>query len=105
MDKLLGSGLAFDSIVAASDLIAIGAMKHLRKNDINVPSDVSVLGFDDIPAASYFSPALTTVKQDTKLAAEVLVNNLVQMIEGKEVKSELLPMSLVVRGSCGGRKA
>lgn len=103
MDKLLESGLEFDSIIAASDLIAIGAMKHLRKNGIRVPSDVSVMGFDDIPAASYFSPALTTVKQDTKLAAEVLVNNLVQMIEGKEVKSELLPMSLVVRGSCGGR--
>jgi len=69
-----------------------------------MPADVSVIGFDDIPAASYFSPALTTVKQDTRKAAEVLVNNLLQMIEGKEVKSQLLPMSLVVRGSCGGRK-
>jgi alanine racemase len=103
MENLLQSGREFDSIVAASDLIAIGAMKCLRKKGIRMPADVSVIGFDDIPAASYFSPALTTVKQDTRKAAEVLVSNLLQMIEGEEVKSQLLPMSLVVRGSCGGR--
>lgn len=103
--RLLQSGQEFDSIIAASDLIAIGAMKCLRKNGIGIPTDVSVVGFDDIPAASYFSPALTTVRQDTRKAAKVLVGNLLQMIEGKEVKSQLLPMSLVVRGSCGGRKS
>ena len=103
-EKLLQSGREFDSIVAASDLIAIGAMKCLRKKGIKVPADVSIVGFDDIPAASYFSPALTTVKQDTRKAAKVLVSNLLQMIEGEEVESQLLPMSLVVRGSCGGRK-
>ena len=85
MEKLLQSGREFDSVSAASDLIAIGAMKSLRKKGIRVPTDVSVIGFDDIPAASYFSPALTTIKQDTRKAAEVLVNNLLQMIEGKEV--------------------
>ena len=105
MERLLQSGRDFDSIVAASDLIAIGAMKCLHKTGIRMPADVSVIGFDDIPAASYFSPALTTVKQDTRKAAEVLVSNLLQMIEGKEVKPQLLPMSLVVRGSCGGRKS
>jgi DNA-binding LacI/PurR family transcriptional regulator len=103
MELLLQSGREFDSVVAASDLIAIGAMKSLHKRGIRMPADVSVIGFDDIPAASYFSPALTTVKQDTRKAAEVLVSNLLQMIEGEQVKSQLLPMSLVVRGSCGGR--
>lgn len=103
-ERLLQSVREFDAIIAASDLIAIGAIKCLRKKGIRIPTDVSVIGFDDIPAASYFSPSLTTVKQDTRMAAEVLVSNLLQMIEGKEVKSQLLPMSLVVRGSCGGRK-
>ena len=103
-ERLLQSGREFDSIITASDLIAIGAMKCLRKKGIRMPADVSVVGFDDIPAASYFSPALTTVRQDTCKAAEVLVSNLLQMIKGEEVKSQLLPMSLVVRGSCGGRK-
>ena len=104
MEKLIQSGRKFDSIVAASDLIAIGAMKRLRKQGIRMPADVSVVGFDDIPAASYFSPALTTIKQDTRKAGEALVSNLLHMIKGEQVKSQLLPMSLVVRGSCGGRK-
>lgn len=104
-ERLLQSRLEVDAIVAASDLIAIGAMKCLRKNGVRIPADVSVVGFDDIPAASYATPSLTTVRQDTKKAAAALVGNLLDMIDGEEVKSRLLPMSLVVRGSCGGRKA
>jgi len=105
MTSLLQSGREFDAIIAASDLIAIGAMKCLRKNALRIPADVSVVGFDDIPAASYFTPSLTTVKQDTKQAAAALVGNLLSMIEGEDVQSQLLPMSLVVRGSCGGRES
>jgi DNA-binding LacI/PurR family transcriptional regulator len=103
LDRLLQSGRPFDGIVAASDLIAMGAMKRLRKKGVRIPQDVSIVGFDDIPAASYFSPSLTTVRQDTRLAAETLVGNLLKMIEGETVESSLLPMTLVVRGSCGGR--
>lgn len=103
--ELLDSGEAFDGIVAASDLIAIGAMKYLRKAGIGIPDDVSVVGFDDIPAASYSTPSLTTVRQDTRAAARVLVRNLLAMIDGEDVESRLLPMTLAVRGSCGGRQA
>jgi DNA-binding LacI/PurR family transcriptional regulator len=101
---LLDSGAAFDGVVAASDLIAIGAMTCLRKAGIGIPGDVSVVGFDDIPAASYSTPSLTTVRQDTRAAAHALVKNLLAMIEGQQVDSCLLPMSLAVRGSCGGRQ-
>jgi DNA-binding LacI/PurR family transcriptional regulator len=104
-ERLLQSGREFDAIIAASDLIAIGAIKCLRKKGIRIPTDVSIIGFDDIPAASYFSPSLTTLKQDTRQAAEALVGNLLKMIEGEKVPSSLLPVSLVVRGSCGGRDA
>jgi DNA-binding LacI/PurR family transcriptional regulator len=102
--SLLRSGVEFDGIFAVTDLIAFGALKCLRKSGIRVPVDVSVVGFDDLPAASYFSPSLTTVRQDTQLAAKALVTNLISMINGKPVKSQLLPLSLEVRGSCGGRK-
>jgi DNA-binding LacI/PurR family transcriptional regulator len=102
--RLLESGIPFDAVFAASDLIAFGALKCLRKAGIQVPQDVSVVGFDDIPAASYFSPSLTTIRQDTRLAAETLVNNLLSMINGEAVGSTLLPPLLKVRGSCGGRK-
>jgi DNA-binding LacI/PurR family transcriptional regulator len=101
--ELLESGQPFDAILAASDLIAIGAIRKLRHAGINVPGDVSVVGFDDIPAASYFSPSLTTVRQDTRVAGESLVNNLIKLIEGKSVQSQMLNPTLVVRGSCGGR--
>jgi DNA-binding LacI/PurR family transcriptional regulator len=105
MQELLDSGEDFDGVVAASDLIAIGAMKCLRKAGIGIPGDVSVVGFDDIPAASYSTPSLTTVRQDTGAAARMLVKNLLAMIEGEDVESCLLPMTLAVRGSCGGRQA
>lgn len=102
--KLIESGVEFDAIFAVSDLIAFGALKCLRKSGIKVPGEVSVVGYDDLPAASYFSPSLTTVRQDTQLAAKALVMNLVGMINGEKVKSRLLPQSLEIRGSCGGRK-
>ena len=102
---LLDRGTDFDGVFAASDLIAFGAMKCLQKNGIDIPGRVSVVGFDDIPAATYFSPALTTVRQDTRLAAEALMDNLLKMIGGETVTSPQIPISMVVRGSCGGRQA
>lgn len=101
---LLDRGIEFDAIFAASDLTAFGAMKCLQKNGIDIPGQVSVVGFDDIPAATYFSPSLTTIRQDTRLAAEALFSNLLKMIEGESVTSPLVPISLVVRGSCGARE-
>ncbi len=103
-DRLLASGRRFDAIFTASDLIAIGAIRRLNKAGLRVPEDVSVVGYDDIHAARYLSPALTTVRQDTSQAADVLVDKLLRMIEGEEVHCELLEPSLVVRGSCGGRQ-
>jgi len=104
MKAFLETGVEFDAVFAATDLIAFGALKCLRKSGIKVPSEVSVVGFDDLPAASYFSPSLTTVRQDTRLAAQALVENLLHLINGEPSKSHLLPMSLEIRGSCGGRK-
>ena len=101
--KLLDSGEAFDAIFAASDLIAIGAIRCLNKAGLRVPEDVSVVGFDDIHAARYLSPALTTVRQDTSAAGDLLVETLLGMIDGNSSTAELLPPSLIVRGSCGGR--
>jgi DNA-binding LacI/PurR family transcriptional regulator len=103
MQRLLGSGEPFDGVFAASDLIAIGALKRMRQAGIDVPDEVSVVGFDDIPAASYFTPSLSTVRQDTREAARLLVDNLIDQIEGRPASSHLLPMKLLVRGSCGAR--
>jgi DNA-binding LacI/PurR family transcriptional regulator len=102
---LLASGLAFDAIFAASDLIAMGAISALRECGRSVPQDVAVIGFDDIAAAAHFIPPLTTVQQDTHRAADMLVDNLLRMTADEPVESALIQPKLVVRGSCGGGSA
>ncbi|ACE83558.1 LacI family DNA-binding transcriptional regulator [Cellvibrio japonicus] len=99
--SLLQRRLKFDAVFGASDLIAIGAIKALEEAELHVPRDVAVMGFDDIPMASYTHPPLTTVRQDTLLAGELLVENLLRLVEGQKPESLLLPAKLVVRGSCG----
>jgi DNA-binding LacI/PurR family transcriptional regulator len=91
----------FDGIFAASDLIALGAMHALRDKKVNVPEQVAVVGFDDIPAASLANPRLTTVVQDTRRAGEVLVDTLLKLIDEKPATHTVLPARLVVRQSCG----
>jgi DNA-binding LacI/PurR family transcriptional regulator len=105
MERLLANRLPFDAVFAASDLLAFGAIRCLRINGVKVPEDVSIVGCDDVSAASYFSPSLTTIRQDTGEAANALVGNLLAMIDGEPVQSGLLGMSLIVRGSCGGRSS
>lgn len=100
--KLLATKKPFDAIFAASDLLAIGAIKRLRTAGVRVPIDVSVVGFDDIPAASYFNPSLTTVQQNTIAASEQLVKQVIRMIDGKKPVSQQIDPVLIVRGSCGG---
>jgi DNA-binding LacI/PurR family transcriptional regulator len=99
--QLLVSGMEFDAIVAASDLIAIGALRALQEHHISVPETVSVIGFDDIPAASFTNPQLTTVMQDTQRAGEILVETAVRLACGEPAESTVLPAKLVVRRSCG----
>ena len=83
--------------------VAQARLQVLHTAGIGIPDQVSVVGFDDIHTASYFTPALTTVRQDTRKAARALVKNLLAMIDGEPGKSRQLPMSLAIRGSCGGR--
>ena len=97
--ELLARGHPFDAVFAASDLIAIGAMRALVEHGLRIPEDVAVIGFDDIPAARIATPALTTVNQDTTRAGELLVARLVALVEGDPADSERLPTSLVVRRS------
>jgi DNA-binding LacI/PurR family transcriptional regulator len=100
--ELLARGVTFDAIFAASDTIAIGAMRALREAGQRVPDDVAMVGFDDIPAASMTHPPLTTIQQDYRLAGEVLVDSLLKQIRNERAETAVLPAKLVVRQSCGG---
>jgi DNA-binding LacI/PurR family transcriptional regulator len=101
MEALLARDVAFDAVFAASDLLAIGAMRALADRGIAVPDQVAVVGFDDIPIARFASPPLTTVAQDAKRAGEMLVEVLLQQLRREPVGSVMLPARLVVRRSSG----
>ena len=87
---------------AASDLIAIGAIRALHEHGLRVPEDVAVVGFDDIAMARFCTPPLTTVYQDTARAGELLVEALLRRVQDQPAESVMLPAKLVVRRSSGG---
>lgn len=101
MLSLIESGKHFDGIFAASDLIAVGAMRALAEAGLKVPDDVALVGFDDIPAASHTNPPLTTIMQDIKGAGERLVETLLAKVEGRDGPDSRLPTKLIVRASSG----
>jgi DNA-binding LacI/PurR family transcriptional regulator len=97
--KLIAGGHNFDAIFAASDLIAIGAMRAVQKMGRTVPGDVAVVGFDDLPASSMTAPPLTSVIQDLKAAGEALVSSVIRKIDSEDVLSFALPVKLTIRES------
>lgn len=102
--KLLSRNEPFDAIFAASDMIAAGAIHALRDAGLEIPRDVALVGYDDIPAASLVNPPLTTVAQDTWLAGEQLVETILKQVRGEPAQSLVLPARLIVRKSCGAKK-
>ena len=97
--RLIGRGIPFDGIFAASDLIALGALRALGEIGIAVPDAVAVVGFDDIPAAGLARPSLTTVAQDYSRAGPLLVDALIRRIHGEAPDNRVLAPRLVVRAS------
>ena len=89
----------FTALFAQNDLMAIGAIRALREAGRPVPQHVSVVGFDDIPLASYFDPALTTMRQDTFAIGQEAARRLLQAVEqpGSDVEHLRLPVELIVR--------
>jgi len=97
--QLLGLSRPPSAILASSDMEAFGVMQVAREKGISIPRDLSLVGFDDIPEASYVTPRLTTVRQPMRdmglLAAEMLIG---EIEEGHAQTSTVeLPTELVVR--------
>lgn len=101
--RLFHSGVHHDAIFAASDLMAIAAMRALSDLGLRVPEDVAVVGYDDITLASYVTPGLTTIRQDTAAGGQALVENILATLSGKEPADVTLPTELIVRQSCGAK--
>ncbi|MYM37919.1 substrate-binding domain-containing protein [Pseudoduganella sp. CY13W] len=92
-------GASFDGVFAASDLLAMGAIRALAEKNLRVPENVSVIGYDDTPGAASFVPPLTSVHQYLRDGGVLLAKKMLGLIEGEAVASEMLPTTLMVRAT------
>ena len=97
----LAGGVRFSAVFAQNDRMAVGALRALREAGLHVPAAVSVIGFDDMPLASYHDPALTTIRQDTFAMGREAVRLLIRAIENPEKAHHhrRMPVALVQRSS------
>jgi DNA-binding LacI/PurR family transcriptional regulator len=105
--ELLGRGNKFTALFAYNDNSAIGAMRILRDAGLRIPEDVSLVGFDDIQAASFTKPALTTIRQPLREMAQIAAKALVDQIESRTefVPEICIEPALIVRGSTAAAAA
>lgn len=107
MRALLDSGDIPSAVLVANDYAALGALEELDRSGLEVPRDMSVVGYDDSLLAHLPGIELTTVRQPTVEMGRVAVRLLVEKIEEgrSRAKHVVLPPSLVVRGTTGPPKA
>ena len=90
------------AIMCANDAMAIALIRQAVQRGLNVPDDISVIGFDDIAVASQISPSLTTLAAPIDKITELACNMLISLINGEKSESKhiALPAELVIRDSC-----
>ena len=99
LDALFASDAGVDGVVASSDLLALQAVQAAQAAGREVPQDVAVVGYDDMPVAAYSSPPLTTVHQPVGQAGVEIVDALLGLLAGERATPRTLPVHLVLRGS------
>lgn len=89
------------AIFTGNDAQALGAYRAARSAGLRIPEDLSIIGFDDIPAAEWIEPGLTTVRQPVVQMAETAMRALLRHLEGDEELPQRIELGteLVVRGS------
>ena len=102
IETFLANNKKFDGVVCSSDEIAIGVINALREKGINVPGDVSVIGFNDNAVASCFYPKITTVRQPSYDMGSVAMRMLIKILNNKPLEQDqyVLDYSLIQRESC-----
>lgn len=107
MRKLLRTGKRFTAVVCFNDMSACGAVRALREAGLEVPTEVSVVGFDDLSLAQLVQPALTTIRQPLRAMGEQAATRLLEAIETGQppLQDVCLTPELIVRGSTGKARA
>ncbi|MGW7543801.1 LacI family DNA-binding transcriptional regulator [Streptomyces sp. NPDC054770] len=98
-ERLLAQAPGLDAVFVASDLMAQGVLAVLQRAGRRVPDDIAVGGFDDSPAATAVTPALTTIRQPWDRISTEMVRVLLAQIGGEDPAAVILPTELVVRDS------
>lgn len=90
------------AVLIGSDPMAVGALRALQENGVNVPEEMSIIGFDDIEISAYLHPPLTTVRAHTELMGRTAAQLLLERIEGREAAMHVkVNTKLIVRESSG----
>ncbi len=94
------------AILCASDNMALGAIRAVTERGLRVPTDLSILGFDDIPAASNSAPPLSTIKQPAHAMVQMAIEALIRRMDGQQEPpgTTIMPTTLVERQSCAPPK-
>ncbi|MBN1876238.1 MAG: substrate-binding domain-containing protein [Anaerolineae bacterium] len=102
MRTLLANGMTVRAVVAANDEMALGAQEVLQAQDIRVPEDIAITGFDNIEVTQYVPTPLTTVQQPLDRVGRRAIGALLDLISGSDLPPQLrVPTELVIRRSCG----
>ena len=106
IEKLCDQYPDMDAIFVANDQMALSVLQFCAENQIRVPEDMGIVGFDNIAESAFFSPALTTIQQDQHHVAKIAVAEVIKIIESGwqelapvKPKSIILPPTLIVRQS------
>src|SRR6516165_5951365 len=103
--KILASNAKPTAVFAGNDTIAFGAMAAAREAGLAIPEEFAVVGYDDIPAAAFACPPLTTVRSHALEQGRIVGEAVIDLVNGKELgrKTAVVPLELVIRESCGGK--
>lgn len=102
-ERIIAGDLTTDALVCGNDELALAIMDRLHDAGLDVPGDLAVVGWDDVMAARYVRPGLTTVRQPVQEVGALAADLLHDLVSGAPSGARLhvLPTEVVIRGSCG----
>ncbi len=103
MKQIFASGADPTALFAGNDTLALGAMMAAREAGLSIPEDFAVVGYDDIPAAAFSCPPLTTIRSHAFELGKLVGDATIALVNGKKIGRQQsgLPLELTIRESCG----
>ena len=95
------------ALLAGNDTIALGVIAAVKDSGLDIPRDMAVIGFDDLPIAAFLRPALTTIRTPAEEQGELAARMMIKLLRGEPIETRrvIVPTTLVIRQSSGGPRA